>query len=84
MNIKTIDPRLELTPTQGIKVLSFISTINGTKQCTCNNAHTTKHMQQSTCNNAHAAILFDKQTNKQMCLVCFKEYQTNKVGMYLL
>ena len=77
-------PPSRIDPHPRYQLLSFISTINGTKQCTCNNAHTTKHMQQSTCNNAHAAILFDKQTNKWMCLVCFKEYQTNKVGTRLV
>ena len=63
--------------------------------CTCNHAHLTMHMQPCTCNHAWTfniwVFIFKFsfsvrhiiwQTNKQaskMCLVYFKEYQTNKV-----
>ena len=69
-------PPSRIDPHPRYQLLSFISTINGTKQYTCNNAHATKHMQQCACRH----IIW--QTNKRMCLVCFKEYQTNKVGTH--
>ena len=63
MNIKTINPHLKLTPTQGINYLLLYQQLTEQynayatmhmQQCTCNNAHATMHMQQSTSNNAHA------------------------------
>ena len=60
-DIETIEPHLELTPTQLVFIWGGTRNRPGLdskwekpamymQQCTCNNAHATMHMQQCTCN----------------------------------